>query len=89
MEVLYLVARSQRGGSLVIAACKIEMDPADLGVARRRCRRRLFGRSPPIIDKISFHRRHPPMARPEPTLTRESLNRSYPHSIGPAFSGLT
>lgn len=50
MKPLDLLTRSQRRGPLFIAARELEMDTADLWIARGRCRGRLFGRSSPIID---------------------------------------
>lgn len=64
--------RSERDDALVIAHCKIEMDCAHTLIARTCSRGPLFGRSAPIIDKVSIHSRHPPMAEAKRNATNAS-----------------
>jgi hypothetical protein len=49
--------------SLVVAAGELEMHGPYLRLERSRSRGLLLGRSTPVINQVSFHRRHPPMAR--------------------------
>src|SRR5689334_14497673 len=73
---------------LIIAPGQLEMHLARVRVDCRCGRGGLFSRTPFEISQVNFHRRHPrwPAKRYAP---RESLHRSYPHSIDARVNGLT
>lgn len=61
--------------SPVVSASELKVYGTYFRRDRNSGRHLLFGRTAPVIGEISFHRRHPPMARPNETHERESLNR--------------
>ena len=75
--------------ALIIIAGKFKMDGTHLVVECGRGCSPLRGRSTPVINQVSFHSRHPPMAGLNETQQCESLNRlSDISSVGPLTHSL-
>ena len=69
--------RPERDDARVIADSKIEMDSAHSLARRGRGRGPLLCRSTPVINQVRFHRRHPPMARPNDRNMRVAVPSAY------------